>query len=186
MERILVRRGIAIGMSPKMWYKNSGGSERGYFREPGEVPRQFLLWGPIERAGVIGPVSKYYLITLVFHDQSADIGSHLSKYRRVLSDCGMMGIAFHLSPLMNGHREYADLSLGDRKRHLSKFLVFVQNLPFAYQTFAFRKMEFDGTDKLLIRMKRDITSFFSITLDSSKRSIKSKCITTTASRLSVK
>lgn len=142
-----------------MWYKNSGGSERGYFREPGEVPRQFLLWGPIERAGVIGPVSKYYLITLVFHDQSADIGSHLSKYRRVLSDCGMMGIAFHLSPLMNGHREYADLSLGDRKRHLSKFLVFVQNLPFAYQTFAFRKMEFDGTDKLLIRMKRDITSF---------------------------
>ena len=98
----------------------------------------------------------------------------------------MLDIAFHLSPLMNGHREYADLDLGVRKRHLLKFLVFTQSLPFAYQTFAFKKMEFDGADKLLVRMKRDITSFYSITLNSSRRSIKSKYITMTASRLSAK
>ncbi len=60
---------------------------------------------------------------------------------------------------MNGHRECADLGLGDRKKHLSKFSVFMQNLPFTYQAFAFKKMEFDRADKLLIRMKRDITSF---------------------------
>ncbi|MEI3230290.1 MAG: ABC transporter [Gordonibacter pamelaeae] len=71
----------------------------------------------------------------------------------------MMDIAFHLSPLMNGHCEYADLGLGVRKRHLSKGSVFTQSLPFTYQTFAFKKTGFDGADKLLVRMKRDITSF---------------------------
>ena len=119
----------------------------------------------VDESGEFGPVSKYYLITLVFHDQSEDISAHLSRYRCVLSDCGMKDITFHLSPLMNGHREYAGLSLGARKRHLSKFLVFTQNLPFAYRTFLFKKMGFDEAGKLLVRMKRDITSFLFDHLD---------------------
>lgn len=119
----------------------------------------------VDESGEFGPVSKYYLITLVFHDQSEGIDSHLNKYRHVLSDCGMKDIAFHLSPLMNGHREYADLSLGARKRHLSKFLVFTQSLPFVYRTFSFKKMEFDEAGKLLVRMKRDVTLFLFDHLD---------------------
>ena len=56
----------------------------------------FLAYNPelsifVDESGEFDPVSKYYLITLVFHDQSVGIDSHLSKYRRVLSDCGMRG-----------------------------------------------------------------------------------------------
>ena len=152
----LPKCGIRIVVVPKGATSKSRGKSPGNFFYGGQL-RELSIF--VDESGEFGPVSKYYLITLVFHDQSAAIDSHLDKYRRVLNDCGMMDIAFHLSPLMNGHCEYADLGLGVRKRHLSKFLVFTQSLPFTYQTFAFKTTGFDGADKLLVRMKRDITSF---------------------------
>lgn len=104
-------------------------------------------------------MSKYYLLTLVFHDQGVDIAPHLDKYQRILADCKMNDLAFHLSPLMNGHCEYSNFGLDARKRHLSKFLIFTQNLPFSYQSFSFKKLDFADGNQLIVRMKRDVTSF---------------------------
>ncbi len=113
----------------------------------------------VDESGELGPRSKYYLITLLFHSQDESLATHFAKYERVLSDCRMPDIPFHLSPLLNGHDDYEGLSPGDRKRYLSKFLVFSQALPFAYHTFAYRKSDFSSSGKMIQRMRRDMTSF---------------------------
>lgn len=73
---------------PKGATSKSRGKSPGNFFYGGQL-RELSIF--VDESGEFDPVSKYYLITLVFHDQSVGIDSHLSKYRRVLSDCGMRG-----------------------------------------------------------------------------------------------
>ncbi len=119
----------------------------------------------VDESGELGPRSKYYLITLLFHDQDDDLFAHLAKYEEVLRDCQMGSIPFHMSPLLNGHDDYEGMGLDGRKKHLSKFMVFSQNLPFRYHAFAYRKSDFASNEKMILRMKRDMISFMFDNLD---------------------
>lgn len=113
----------------------------------------------VDESGELGPRSKYYLITLLFHSQDDSLSAHFSKYERALRDCLMPDIPFHLSPLLNGHDDYEEMALGDRKHCLSKFLVFSQAIPFSYHTFVYRKSDFSSSGKMVQRMRRDVTAF---------------------------
>ena len=103
--------------------------------------------------------SRFYLITLVFHDQSTDFYCYESKYKQVLVDCGLPDIPFHMGPLMNGHEDYRDATLDDRKRLLSKFAVFAQCFPFRYKTFSYEKAGASSIEELLTKMKKDLVLF---------------------------
>lgn len=111
-----------------------------------------------------GP-SKYYLLTLVFHNQDSDISEAVNCYERSLSDKRLPDIAFHASPLMNGHDEYNGLSLEMRKRLFNTFNVLAQNLPISYFTLSYRRKEVDTIEKLATAMKRDLASFIFERLD---------------------
>lgn len=105
-----------------------------------------------------GP-SRYYLLTLVFHEQDADITEAISRYEQSLREKGLPDIPFHASPLMNGHDEYEELDLETRKRLLNSFNVLAQNLPITYATFSYRKSEVDTPEKLAARMRHDLADF---------------------------
>ncbi len=70
-----------------------GGAVR-YLQAPGVVPRQFFLGGPLARelsifadeSGDRGGSSKYYLLTLVFHDQSKSILNAVGVYENSLRE----------------------------------------------------------------------------------------------------
>ena len=115
-----------------------------------------------------GP-SRYYLLTLVFHDQDEDISEAVERYEQALANKGLPDIPFHASPLMNGHDEYEGLSLEVRKRLLNSFNVFVQNLPITYTTFCYRKSEADTPERLAARMRRDLVNFIFDRLDRFQR-----------------
>ena len=104
--------------------------------------------------------SRFYLITLVFHDQGIDFYQHESRYKQTMVDCSLPDIPFHMGPLMNGHEDYADVTLENRKKLLVKFSVFAQHFPFRYMTLAYEKAETSSTADMLIRMKRDLILFF--------------------------
>jgi len=61
--------------------------------------------------------SRYYLVTLVFHDQAADIATPITLYEAALREKGLPDLPLHASPLMNGHDDYEGLSLERRKPH---------------------------------------------------------------------
>ena len=109
--------------------------------------------------------SKYYLLTLVFHDQADDIEERLGSYERSLADAGLPNYPFHASPLMNGHDDYESCDAATRKVLLSKFNVFVQRLPIRYKTFCYRRSELGDRDAHSTRMRRDISTFLFEHLD---------------------
>ena len=84
----------------------------------------------VDESGEWGKLSKYYLITLVFHDQSEPVMPHIERYEQHLADASLPDIPFHAGPLLNGHADYETLSMADRKRLFVAFFTLARNLPF--------------------------------------------------------
>ena len=73
--------------------------------------------------------SKYYVLTLVFHNQEDSIEENLLKHRLGLRARGLEDIPFHAGPLMTGHDAYEHLDFKTRKSYFSLFFLTLQHLP---------------------------------------------------------
>lgn len=113
----------------------------------------------IDESGIQEGTSRYYLVTLVLHDQSQRIDSHVDAYQTSLRMRGLPDIPFHSTPLLRGHDAYASLDMGNRKRLLVSFGTFVRTLPIRYRAFAYRSSEFSTAQRLRALLKRDLTLF---------------------------
>lgn len=112
-----------------------------------------------DESGEWGKRSEYYLITLVFHDQSKDISLALERYRQSLADYGLPDVPFHAGPLLTGHDAYEGMSLSERKRLLGLFVIMTRRLPITYRTFVHRKSDFDDNrQRFEAQLKRDIVN----------------------------
>lgn len=98
--------------------------------------------------------SRYYLVTLVFHDQMDDIATPISLYEASLRKKGLLDVPMHDSPLMNGHGDYEGLTLEQRKRMLSAFFVMFQHTTCCALSSSPR-LSSRGTNRLL-PMKRSL------------------------------
>lgn len=105
--------------------------------------------------------SKYYLLTLVFHDQSDSISPIVKAYKNSLANKSLPDVPFHASPLVYGKDDYRNLDLATRKRLLASFFVMTRRLPIRYKTFAYRRSEVPSLDKLIARIRRDLVVFLS-------------------------
>lgn len=92
----------------------------------------------VDESGDPGTESKYYLIVLVFHEQSNGLGRYEEDYLQALKRKGLEDIPLHLSPLLNGNDRYRGMDVEERKKYLAAFRVFLQYLPFRYAVFAYR------------------------------------------------
>lgn len=111
----------------------------------------------VDESGDRGGKARYYLITLVIHDQADGIAAAISEYESKLARADLPNIPFHSEPLMNGHKDYEFVDIERRKAMLSCFSSLVRSLPISYKTFIYRRSEFEDLAKLVARMKRDIS-----------------------------
>ena len=118
-----------------------------------------------DESGESGTESKYYLLTLVFHEQDADISRPISIYENDLRAKGLPNIPLHACPLMNGHDDYEDMDIQVRKRLLQAFFTMLQHLSIKYHTFSYRKDEFPDSAALGARIRRDIVNLIFDNLD---------------------
>ncbi|MDD6694052.1 MAG: hypothetical protein PUE38_06785 [Olsenella sp.] len=81
---------------------------------------------------------KYYLLTLVLHEQSRQIYDNIALYERSLADRGLPDVPFHAGPLMTGHDAYDGMDIQTRKQYLSAFRVLFRHMPVRHTTFTFR------------------------------------------------
>ena len=84
----------------------------------------------VDETGGEGGQSRYYAVTLVFHDQADDITPMLSRYESALLERGLENIPFHASPLMNGHDRYSGIDISIRKSMFMSFFVMLQHLQY--------------------------------------------------------
>lgn len=119
----------------------------------------------VDESGEFGSSSKYYLVTLLFHDQNIDVTPNISRHIQALHQSSLEDVQFHMTPILRGHDHFANMELDDRKRHLARFLAFYRRLPVSTLTLAYRKSEYSGNERMLQRMKRDLTVFLLDHLD---------------------
>lgn len=112
----------------------------------------------VDESGESGTESKYYLLTLVFHEQDSGIDKQIEQYENALHDKGLPDIPLHTSPLLNGHDDYEGMDIQDRKRLLQAFFTMLQHMPIKYHTFSYKKGDFSGDAALVTRMKRDVVN----------------------------
>lgn len=112
-----------------------------------------------DESGNMGFDSKYYLLTLLFHDQSKDIAPSVESYRRALWERELADIPFHFAPLLRGNRAYESFDVECRLKLLKSFKVFTEGAPVRYTTFLYRKDQFEDAAALRVKMKRDLIAF---------------------------
>ena len=104
-----------------------------------------------------GSKARYYLLTLIFHDQADSIAEAVMGNEAKLPG-PLPSIPFHSEPLMSGHKDYGFLGIEQRKAILVYFSSFVRKLPVSYITFVYRRSQFEDPARLMERTGRDISS----------------------------
>ena len=59
----------------------------------------------VDESGDRGGRARYYLLTLVFHDQAKSIADAVTSYEAKLARADLPNIPFHSEPLINGHKD---------------------------------------------------------------------------------
>lgn len=81
----------------------------------------------------------YYIISMVFHQQSVDIQKDLRILERELFNCGFPDHCVHSGPLIRGEKEYRNIVIEDRKKILRRIMTFYRHIMIHHKTFHIEK-----------------------------------------------
>lgn len=113
----------------------------------------------LDESGSDGMRDRYYLLTLVVHDQDSDIRPDIALYEQSLQTKGLPDIPFHASPLLNGHGKYEGMDLAERKKLLSSFRVFFRHAPVRYHCIKLKTSKYASVEALAAAMRKHIVDF---------------------------
>lgn len=116
----------------------------------------------IDESGDFGEYDKhapYYLVTMLFHDQSEGIKEELSRLDGHLSMRGLQDHCLHTAPLIRREPPYQYWKIDERKHLLNSFMNFVTKIPFTYAVFAVEKEERMNEFQLIGAISKRIKDF---------------------------
>lgn len=122
----------------------------------------------VDESGDFGEYEKhspYYIVTMVFHDQSKDIRQDIIKLDRELKNLGYNNPVIHTEPLIRKEEDYTNMQPNERRAILSRFFFFTLHADISFKTFFYDKREFDTILKLEARMARDLSQFLRSNLE---------------------
>jgi len=130
-------------------------------------PRELSIF--IDESGVFGRVEKhspFYILSLVFHDQSQSIIEQVDGLEDMLAIASYpRTTAIHTAPLVRREEEHAWQPIAER-RYLFRLLSdFTRNIQIQHQTWAFDKRNLQTTDELIAEMSRTLGSFLHANAD---------------------
>jgi len=75
----------------------------------------------------------FYLVTLLFHDQSVDISENINHLNDKVRQAGLPNYTVHAGPLIRRENEYLHLSLLERKRIFNFLYNFAKTTDITYR-----------------------------------------------------
>lgn len=109
--------------------------------------------------GAYDPKAPFYIISLVFHDQSIDIGNDLIKLESEMRNIGWPRHCIHAGPLIRAEYEYKECDLSERQQIIRRIMTFTRKLDIHYKSLFVEKKK--GTDDIEIteKLSRQLASF---------------------------
>ncbi len=112
----------------------------------------------IDESGDFGPFQKhspFYVLSLVFHDQSDNIASHLDRIHEALTMRGLpSNHAIHTGPLIRREQDYRLLDMPSRRSIFRVLVDFVRTCELTHHSWVFNKRELGDSDRLVSAMSR--------------------------------
>jgi len=137
----------------------------------GEVPRHFFMSGRdcvkelsifIDESGDFGEYefhSPFYLLTLVFHDQSLDISPNLLRLRDSMAQRGLPDYTVHAGSLIRREDEYKEFSIEERKKIFDTLFHFVRTTDITYRSIIVEKKHLVEDIDLVVKLTKQLSEF---------------------------
>lgn len=111
----------------------------------------------VDESGDFGKVennSPYYLVTLVFHNQSDDIYQPIAELENALTYVDTQQKYIHTGPIVRREPPYSNLTIDERRRLLYKMRTFFLHAPIMHTTIKINKKEADDKFKLTSQLSK--------------------------------
>jgi len=103
--------------------------------------------------------SPYYIVTMVFHDQSSDISMDIERLNEKIRLSGLPNSPVHTGPLIRNEGAYSNLSLLERKRIFNMLYYFTKNVDVKYRTIIVEKKQLADDLDLHLRITKQLSAF---------------------------
>ena len=104
--------------------------------------------------------SPYYIVSLVFHDQSVDISANINKLNEMLSNFENPKRAIHAGPLIRKEGDYENYDRAIRQRIFNYLFNFAKRTEFSYKTIVVEKRQKDGILDVISEISKQMSRFF--------------------------
>lgn len=145
------------------WLKNPGPSDGE------EVPRLFFwriylkeLSIFIDESGDFGEYcfhSPYYIITMVFHNQTIDIQEQIQYLNTELSYLGLDNLCIHTGPIIRKEEIYKNMEICERRRIFNKMMAFIRAIDVKYKCFYIEKKHIESSVEAIGKLSKQISQF---------------------------
>ena len=116
----------------------------------------------IDESGDFGEYSvhsPFYIITMVFHDQSEDIQESISKLNQELSYLGIEDTCIHTGPIIRREEIYSKMDIPERRRIFNKMVAFIRSINIRYKCFFIEKRHIDDVVEASGKLSKKISQF---------------------------
>ena len=101
----------------------------------------------------------FYIITMVFHDQSVPIAEEIRKLNQELSYMNLHNLCIHTGPIIRREEIYEYMDLSDRRRIFNKMVAFFRQVNIRYKCFSIEKKHIDDAVIASAQLSKKISQF---------------------------
>ena len=103
--------------------------------------------------------SPYYIITMIFHDQSDDINPSISKLNQELFYLQLDDLCIHTGPIIRKEEIYRNMNIPERRRIFNKMVAFIRQINIRYKCFYIEKKHIDDVVEATGKLSKQISQF---------------------------
>ena len=116
----------------------------------------------VDESGILNEserISRYYILTLLLHDQDFKIDKFVRELDRSLDSVGIANLCFHAGPIIRANESFEFMNWDLRRKIFSRMMSFARKVDFRYHCLTIDKHFTDGLDKMTLKLNEQLTAF---------------------------
>lgn len=103
--------------------------------------------------------SPYYIISMVFHNQSNYIEQNLNNLYNQLSSIGFPDLCIHTGPIIRRENEYENVPIKTRRKIFNCMMGFIKHIEVKYKCFYIEKKHIQDPVEAVGKLSKQISTF---------------------------
>ena len=100
--------------------------------------------------------SRFYILTLVLHDQSLGIENQVKSLNRDLDSVGIANLCFHAAPIIRANGSFEFMNWDLRRKIFSRMMGFVRGVDFKYHCLVVDKKYVNTSDQIVAKLESQL------------------------------